>query len=89
MAKSSLCSLLKVEKLNFEQFTAIIFFTGGSSNGRTTDSGSVYLGSNPSPPAIYKHPALRLKNRAKRAKKEDFKRINFILPLHILLQCQK
>lgn len=24
---------------------------GGSSNGRTTDSGSVYLGSNPSPPA--------------------------------------
>src|SRR4030067_40472 len=25
---------------------------GGSSNGRTTDSDSVYLGSNPSPPAI-------------------------------------
>jgi hypothetical protein len=24
---------------------------GGSSSGRTTDSGSVYLGSNPSPPA--------------------------------------
>ncbi len=27
--------------------------TGRSSNGRTTDSGSVYLGSNPSLPAIY------------------------------------
>ncbi len=27
---------------------------GGSSNGRTTDSGSVYLGSNPSPPASHK-----------------------------------
>ena len=30
--------------------------TGRSSNGRTTDSGSVYLGSNPSLPAIYYGP---------------------------------
>lgn len=30
---------------------------GGSSSGRTTDSDSVYLGSNPSPPAICKAPA--------------------------------
>ncbi len=29
--------------------------TGRSSNGRTTDSGSVYLGSNPSLPAIWPH----------------------------------
>ena len=34
-------------------FFASLFFVliGGSSNGRTTDSGSVYLGSNPGPPA--------------------------------------
>src|ERR1700745_1831905 len=30
---------------------------GGSSSGRTTDSDSVYLGSNPSPPAKRKRPA--------------------------------
>src|SRR5580700_7581409 len=32
---------------------------GGSSSGRTTDSDSVYLGSNPSPPAKLKRPAPR------------------------------
>src|SRR3982074_50208 len=30
---------------------------GGSSSGRTTDSDSVYLGSNPSPPANWKGPS--------------------------------
>jgi hypothetical protein len=32
---------------------------GGSSSGRTTDSDSVYLGSNPSPPAKLKAPLTR------------------------------
>src|SRR5215470_4127661 len=32
---------------------------GGSSSGRTTDSDSVYLGSNPSPPANNRGPAAR------------------------------
>src|SRR6202034_2965233 len=31
---------------------------GGSSSGRTTDSDSVYLGSNPSPPANVRRPVL-------------------------------
>src|SRR6267143_2052467 len=31
---------------------------GGSSSGRTTDSDSVYLGSNPSPPATLRRPAI-------------------------------
>src|SRR3977135_3970697 len=31
---------------------------GGSSSGRTTDSDSVYLGSNPSPPANWRGPAI-------------------------------
>ena len=31
----------------------IPYSASGSSNGRTTDFGSVYLGSNPSPEALY------------------------------------
>ncbi len=30
-----------------------VLAAGGSSNGRTVDSGSISLGSNPSPPAIF------------------------------------
>lgn len=33
-------------------FRKLIGRSAGSSNGRTTDSGSVYLGSNPSPAAV-------------------------------------
>ena len=35
-----------------ESIEIIVFMAAGSSNGRTTDSESVYLGSNPSPAAM-------------------------------------
>lgn len=36
-------------------FKKFLCKTAGSSNGRTTDSGSVYLGSNPSPAVLQKN----------------------------------
>lgn len=41
------------KKLPIAWFEAFVLFIGGSSSGRTTDSDSVNLGSNPSPPASY------------------------------------
>jgi hypothetical protein len=40
-------------RLGFEKSKIIQRLNGGSSNGRTTDSDSVNLGSNPSPPATF------------------------------------
>jgi hypothetical protein len=37
--------------LSIQNVNIILFLHGGSSSGRTTDSDSVNLGSNPSPPA--------------------------------------
>ena len=50
----------------------------GSSNGRTTDSGSVYLGSNPSPAAHTKNTHFRGCFWYARARVKDEKRLSIV-----------
>ena len=49
---NSLCRQQDVDVAVVSDYMGVPSYLGGSSNGRTPDSGSGYLGSNPSPPAL-------------------------------------